>query len=322
MDVYLRSQLKTEPEDALAAFKDGSMVGQKRTSKFKPLVFMKGGVVLKGPYSLRGRGMLLAQTLFRCNLFGRVWKNGCSIVGPLELVRFGESNDDVYFRMPHLGSSTSAWSGSEQPILGEEKPMMVADKKSQGLVEFSTYLERDDIDTSVVVDALIHYMHRFVVDPIVGDAALRNVLVRCVAGEKHKAFGIDFEENRTGDAVKRLAELNGSIFDMIEGGKKWRCKPYLASVLINNQAHILAHLRFDIGGNWDMVDALIRAHGVTFVSLELMKKRHAALLLAIEKSVAQVAVERDALKRKLAVASEAAAVSDETDENAKRAKTN
>lgn len=284
---YLRSRVTQKSQDYIDTFIRDSMLGQKTTSKYKPLVFLNNGLVLKGPYDLSKRSALLAHTLFRWELFSTLWAEGYEVVDYMRLV-CGDNPTLVYFEMPHIGSTCmSTWTGTHQTILGRDEQLVVADKRGQGIVEFGDYLDGEP-HMDVVVNALIHFMHRYICDPIVGDAALRNVLVR--TGDAPLAFGIDYEENRSGTAAKQDAVESGNLFDMIVGGKMWRHRSFLALVVVAKRNIILSHLSDTVAVSWPRVTELITKHGLdAAVSVANMKRRHAALTRAVETATADSA---------------------------------
>lgn len=259
------------------------MIGQKITSNFKPLVRLKDSRVLKGPYDLHKRVPQIAQILFRHELFGTVWAGACPVAATLQLVARRDAPHLLYFLMPHVGTtSTSAqpWTGTLETILGQEKQLVVATKESQGLVELSHYLD-NECDAKVVACSIIHFVHRYICDPIVGDAALRNVLVATEFAQP-TPFGIDYEENRTGDAEKLRATESLDFISMIEGGKKWRHRALLNNVAVEFRTFIRAHIENVIDAKWNDVNALVAAHAIgTSVSVDNMKRRCAAVLRAL-----------------------------------------
>jgi hypothetical protein len=296
MKKFIEDKIKTESADTLRLLNEKAMVAQKRTSQSKALVYLlpeQPTMVYKGPFAWPAKCAMIAQTLFRFELFENVWKNGCAVSGPIELIRF--SNDHVFFRMPHVSRNYFAKPlnerlvGTPQTILGEEKARTVVTKESQGLMEFSTYLKQPVAfqHEQVLIDALYHFIQRRICDPIVGDAALRNVLV-CLDGDEHYAVGIDWEENRTGGDEQRAAEKAKGIFGLLCGGKLWGkdVVRVLESVLNRNRESILSVLEYDVGARWAEVEQLIEKHAMAgLVSLSNMKTNYNTVLEVLKSGV-------------------------------------
>jgi hypothetical protein len=286
MNTFVESMMEDENVALLEEFKT-AMVGQKRTSMSKGVVYLLPrlpNVVYKGPFAWPQKAEMISLTLFRAALFGHVWSGGCRVVSP-KVVQFGRTGQ-VYFRMKNVAPTSSLpsdlkWVGTKQVILGFDEERVVIDKKSQGIMELSTYLDQPAAfqQDDVLRDALIHFIHRYISSPIVGDAAVRNVLVN-VSSLYHIAYGIDFEENRTGGAEQREAEEKGDLFHMICGGKKWNRKymDILMAALRRKYWLILDHLEKDISKNWDAVQRLVEKHKLTeIVSIPSMKSRFKAV---------------------------------------------
>jgi len=282
---FIESKFITESDSVLRSL-EVAPVGQKKTSKNKALVYLLPGVVYKGPFAWPDKAPMIAQTLFRRKLFSMIWAGGCLTSGPFEMVRF--ANGQLFMKMPHVSArlTSAGWAGSQQPILGEANTKLVIDKPSQGLLEFSDYMQRSDDfrQNTVLIDAVRHFVHRYICDPIVGDAAPRNVLVD-ISGERHVAYGIDFEENRTGGDKHRALEKESGFFAMICGGKMWS-KDYLyllEATLRREKLCVLNHLKFEVNPNWENVERLIVAHSLSHVvSTARMKERCAAIVAALE----------------------------------------
>lgn len=281
---YIRSRVELKEVDFFDNFMLDSMIGQKITSQYKPLVYLKGSHVLKGPYDLRKRAPQIAQILFRHELFGTVWAGACPVAATLQLVAKRDAPNLLYFLMPHIGNAPTdaqPWTGTLETILGQEKQLVVASKESQGLIELSHYLDDNECDAKVVACSIIHFVHRYICDPIVGDAALRNVLVATELAQP-TPFGIDYEENRTGDADKLRATESLDFISMIEGGKKWRHRTLLNNVAVEFRTFIRAHIENVIDAKWNDVNTLVTTHSLgTSVSVDNMKRRCAAVLRAL-----------------------------------------
>ena len=291
MEGFVQKQIVEGSEELLRAINETALLGQKRTSAHKALVYLlpeEKGIVYKGPYLWPQKAQMLAQTLFRFELFGNLWRNGCSICGPFQLLRF--PNKQLFLRMAHVSlredNAEASWNGKSEVILGEEQQRIVVSKESQGIMELSLYLAqpRSFQQDRVLVDALFHFMHRFICDPVVGDAALRNVLV-CVSEPTHRAVGIDFEENRTGGEEKRKREESGGLFAMICGGKLWNRDALraLEAALRRNNARVLTHLENDVDANWLAVEQLVARHCIPteIVSVARMRERCSAITAAV-----------------------------------------
>jgi hypothetical protein len=179
--------------------------------------------------------------------------------------------------------------GEKATILGEPEQRVVASKYPQEIEEFSAYLEtswwhENDViaNDGVIYQALVHFMHRALVDPIVGDPALRNVLV-CYRAKPPYGVGIDFEENRSGDVASRLRYETLGVIPMLCGGKRWPRKHcgQFALVLRARKADFLAHL-CEIDTKWDAVRTLIAEFGVT-CDIVAMQRRLRTLSSDIER---------------------------------------
>lgn len=323
MQDFVERQFAEESAELLRKINETAMLGQKRTSAHKALVYLlpeQHTVVYKGPYLWPQKAPMLAQMLFRCDLFQKVWKNGCATTGPIQIIRF--PNRQLFLRMPHVSEQTevqtapaAAWNGKSEEILGEERQRVVASKESQGILELSVYLAKPRAfqQDSVLLDALIHFIHRFICDPIVGDAALRNVLI-CIDQPLHRAVGIDFEENRTGGEEKRRSEESGGLFAMICGGKLWNREALrlLEAALRRDSVRVLTHLTNDVDANWLLVEQLVVQHRIPaeIVSVARMRARCSAIIAAVKaisvaktdaqkrKSDSVVSSEAEALKKK------------------------
>ena len=291
--IKARFLVKKEPQTMSVEIQQRAMVAQKRTSAHKALVYISRNnpsVIYKGPYSLKKKEEMIAQTLFRRELFQNVWKNGCNVCGPIEVVQFEGDEENVFLKMPHichenqLFDQKTDWKTTLTNVLGEEDEKAVVSKESQGIVELSFYLlqPKNLTQEEVVVRSLIHFIHRYICDPVVGDAALRNVLI-AIHADVHMAFGIDFEENRTGDDNKRELEKKGGFFDMLSGGKRWNSTALdvLRDVLKKNNERIINYIEKDIETCWPEVERLILSHKMTNVSVEKMRVRCSDILNAI-----------------------------------------
>src|SRR5690606_20237898 len=91
------------------------------------------------------------------------------------------TNDNLcYVVTPHVAAASVDVADipkSLQFVLGFDEPQTVLDKQGQCFREFSEALKTGYGGTRVAAEAATHYMARFILDPIVGDASLRNVLV-------------------------------------------------------------------------------------------------------------------------------------------------
>ncbi len=204
-----------------------SFVGQKRTARFKQLVFVdpQSKRVFKGPYRLKKDERRLRRAAFRSELFGSVWRG--NVCRYRKLVSDVDELDDVYFEFRHITGVVPESGGQPTQILGLSEPRSVLDKRSQRFTELSMALDSADaVADAVLAEAFVHYVHRYVCDPIVGDASLRNVLVT-----RKAARGIDFEECRKlqpgagevygATGVRGSLARDGLLFSMLSGGKRW-----------------------------------------------------------------------------------------------------
>ncbi len=263
----------------------GAPYAQKRTSLHKPLVSLceDKTTVLKGPYYVPNETGRLKHMLFRAKLF-ELW--GDKVAAPTRFVRRDESHYAAYAVMRHVAADNAAreWTSTPEVILGCDNPRQVVTKESQGIQEFSEYMKGSTAADSVVLAALWHYVHRFVCDPIVGDAALRNVLVVNVGGNP-TAIGIDFEDNRTGDAEKRRDEEDAGFFAMLSGGKRW-AKSVIENferVIRRNFDAFKAHI-YSIGSTWPEVAKLVvdaKLHND--ITIGRMQSRHVAILRSLDR---------------------------------------
>lgn len=209
-----------------------SALGQRRTSAYKPLVHIDPSSkrVLKGPYTRGKDDARLRRAAFRSELFGDLWDG--NVCRYRKLVSPGAAcmalPFEQYVEFEHVTGIVPLYGGQPTKILGLEEPRLVLDKRSQGFAELSMALDTPDaVADSVFAEAFVHFVHRYVCDPIVGDAALRNVLVT----QKRGAIGIDFEECRTvgkdaGDlynasGLRGSLGRDGLLFSMLSGGKRW-----------------------------------------------------------------------------------------------------
>lgn len=260
-------------------------LGQNRTSRYKPLVMLceDKSTVLKGPYSLPTAVDKLKHMQFRAKLF-ELW--GDKVAPPLRFVRTAEDHPEVYIVMRHIaaGDAAKEWSSTEGPILGLDEKRQVVTKESQGIQEFSEYTKGSTVADDVVLAALLHYVHRFVCDPIVGDAALRNVLVVNVDGNP-TAIGIDFEDNRTGDSEKRREEEAAGLFAMLSGGKRWAksVTENFERAIRRNFDEFKARI-YSICSTWPEVAKLVvdaKLHND--ITIGRMQSRHVAILRSLER---------------------------------------
>lgn len=108
--------------------------------------------------------------------------------------------------------SSQQWSYTMQPILGMQELQKVVDKKSQSIEEFNIYLTRkkENIQQNIVLESIKHFINRAICDPIVGDAALRNILID-VSKSVHRAVNIDFEEDRTQTKESTTVKIDQSF---------------------------------------------------------------------------------------------------------------
>lgn len=258
-------------------------LGQKRTSRHKPLVFLcaDGTTVLKGPYVMPHATGKLKHMQFRARLF-ELW--GDRVSAPLRFVRSSADSSEVYVEMRHVSSDKQPrdWETSDVYILGLDKTRQIVTKASQGVREFSDYVTQPHASDSVVIAALVHYAHRFICDPIVGDASLRNVLVVDISGTE-TAIGIDFEDNRTGNVDKRREEEAGGLWAMLSGGKRWAkasiavCEGVMRRNLVEFKSRIMS-----IGAKWPEVAELAVATKVhTDVTIGRMQCRQVAILRSL-----------------------------------------
>lgn len=275
---FIEEHIETLHISTLAEFIDTAAIGQKRTSASKALVYLPGGkqsgVVFKGPYEWPKRAQLVVNTIFRAKLFGTHWAGACRVTQPV-VVRFCENERyptpppcQVYFRMMHVVYRGGEYEGTYENIIGESQPRLVADKSKQGFMEFSKYLQEFETPPSktqydVAMRALVHFMHRAICYPVVGDSALRNVLV-CTNSSGISPVGIDYEENRTGGDKARAEEEAGNVFAMMCGNRLWGRADIerLSGVLLERKEQILVHLR-SIDLVWDKVEATLFDHGFT-----------------------------------------------------------
>lgn len=218
----------------LAGILKRSFLGQKRTAKHKPLVFIDpvSKRVFKGPYKHGADDARVRRAAFRSALFGDAWKgNVCryrklvSACGPCMALPF-----EYYIEFKHVTGIVPRIGGQRTNILGLEKPAIVLDKASQRFSELSMALDSTtDIADAVLAAAFVHYVHCYVCDPIVGDASLRNVLVTHARGGG--AVGIDFEDNRAthkdagplynASGIRGSTSRDGLLYAMLSGGKRW-----------------------------------------------------------------------------------------------------
>jgi len=128
--------------------------------------------------------------------------------------------------MPHVGAADAGATKDAIAVVPggrtDKNGTAIADKSKQSLIELSVYLRMPERQSQAIFAAVRHFAHRYVCSPIVGDAALRNVLIDVSdAQQEHRAIGIDYEEDRTGDDSQRRAEVEQGFFAMLRNGKKW-----------------------------------------------------------------------------------------------------
>lgn len=239
-------------------------IGQKKTSKVKPLVFIFPKFVYKGPYNLKQTKAKLRNLLFRQDFLLLL---GDDVPSPIKLYQITDT-ERIFIRMPHVGSSlglseTKVWKTKTVDILGEQKQRQIVTKESQGIEEFLQYLKNGGKDTEIIYKALLHYIHRVICDPVIGDPALRNILI-----VDDDVICIDFEDNRGN------IDYDLSIFEILGGKTSWATKNVLelfSRVLSLKKKKILRHLKnIDIEG----IENLITQHQIAdLVSIENIKDR-------------------------------------------------
>lgn len=216
-------------------------LGQRPCSLHKALVHMVGDRVLKGPFLLPGKRASLALALFRQHVFSALWQDNVS--GPFVLRSHPENVDAIFIDMPNLSAvGPDAWQLSSRQEIStsttSESMRSIVDQQSLGLVEFHEYLRRPTKTTDVCLQAIRHFINRFVIDPSVGDATPRNVVV-----VNSRAIGIDFEENRQ-QVANDAASCGYSVMTLV-GDKRWRAVDvsFLDQVIKQNTVALQQHLR-------------------------------------------------------------------------------
>lgn len=246
------------PDDILNKLKTVPY-GQKPTSLYKPIVYMFPDFVIKGPYK-HHRYQQVVLTEFRREVFN-FWGDITS--GPFTYFMNGT---DIYMQMPIIcdkNTNGKTLVSEETKVLGRDVPVSIADKDQYGIIELHKYLESNPNDLEIAYKAMLHYLHRYLIDPIVGDAALRNVLV-----VNKKVIGIDFEENR-GNTPE-----NADTIKLLSGGSRWGAKyTKIFSECLKSPDRFREHLKF-IEDNISHVDDLINKYSLRNVSkIENILKR-------------------------------------------------
>jgi len=188
---------------------------QKLTSAHKPRTWLTAQYdVLKGPFRRADKVRLI---LLRRAILAEAWE--LRVVGPFTRLRSGAGE---YLRAPHVAGAhlqRERLSFSEQSVLSFDEPVRVYAKDGQGFVELNEAIRSGRLTPTLEAQAAVHFLARYILDPVVGDAALRNLLL--VLAPQPYVVGIDFEDNRTGGADKRALEQRAGLETCLSGGKRW-----------------------------------------------------------------------------------------------------
>ena len=213
-------------------------LGQKPTSYYKPTVYMLPDKVIKGPFQDHQKNRVMLLLLyFRHHVFSKVWKSKVS--GPFTLLKSGSN---FYISMDLLKSKINNVVKSSEPvdILGNKKARII-DKESMGIQELPKYFDsviKSESNNVIIRDSLFHMIHRFIIDPIVGDNPLRNILVV----DSEYSVGIDYDCLQ----VDQNPDESQSLWVLLSGGKTW-AKKYLEifkEYILLNKQELIDHLDF------------------------------------------------------------------------------
>lgn len=204
-------------------------VGQQRTSKHKPWVFLAGDYAWKGPYLKDGR---LTNVMTRSAIFA-AWNTPC-VVRAVDSV---ETPDGIFVRFPNLMANysletvpfTESFSGHTYNVI-----------VNPPVTDIRAALPSHTWITAEAEDLLVALCHCFILG--VGDMNLRNAMVDTVS---HKLYLIDFDDNLATDKVteafyfNKLPAKNLNWYQSVRGHYQHvaqRLEPLLtdATVLHNN----------------------------------------------------------------------------------------
>jgi hypothetical protein len=238
---------------------------------------------------------------FRQRLFADIFES--QVQGPFTIIRFEQGNNSketfVYLEMPNIVSTISSissndWKFTVEPVLGFDEPQKVVKKSSQKIEELIDYVERQsqDIQEHVIYDSLKHFINRAVCVPIVGDPALRNILID-ISQSTHRAVNIDFEDNRTVETAEKIEkkrtqnDLQSSeestvsiFFKLLIGNKLWGAKKieFFVKMMLKNPAIIRQHFDFikqklTINESREMIESFAKTYKFTECNVDQMTRR-------------------------------------------------
>jgi hypothetical protein len=200
-------------------------IGQKPTSLYKATVYILHDQVVKGPY--KDLNKLITMNL-RYQMF-TAW--GDKVAGPFKIMSHG---DRYYVSMPIIRSKNVVpWTSSGPTQILGGKTGKILDKSSLGIQELHHYLDTHALpNESIIYKSILHYIHRFIFDPITGDAAFRNIII-----VDDEVYGIDYDDNRT--------DLNyDGVMSMLSGGSRWKKRDVdrFSKYILDNKDRFIEHL--------------------------------------------------------------------------------
>ena len=254
-------------------------VCQRITSRHKPVTWLLRDdyKILKGPFP-PPKHQTLELILLRREILAGVWQT--RVTGPFEVLNAPNDKSARFVLMPHIARDhiepeKLAW--RNESILGIDAPMRLYEKTGQGFVELPDAIDTELATPTVLAQAAVHLMARYILDPIVGDAAVRNVLV--VQAPEPYAVGIDYDDNRTGDEQKRRQEQAAGIEACLTGGKRWSRKNWAAIEAGLRQEEPIDAFFEKVAAGWPQVEqAIANSDYKKPVSVEAMKQRTKYLL--------------------------------------------
>lgn len=256
-----------------------SSLGQKRTAKHKPLVFLNGTKVYKGPYSPKNIKKIVL-ILFRHEILQSVFRD--NVPHNLKLFEFEKK---FYFEMDHIAAGSLKtrnhdWITEEHFILGYEDKRNIVSKESQGIMEYSNYLKQNkNIQFGTMWGGFWHFVYRYLLG--IGDASLRNVLVD-VSTKNHMYYGIDYEDNR-GDEPQE----GSGLFELLTN-KKWskQHKDILIKMLKDSEQFVeqqLKNITDIIFTNIYHIEQIVEKYNLEeHINIQIIEKRTILLVNAFK----------------------------------------
>lgn len=232
--------------------------------------------ILKGPYKSPDKVKLI---LARRAILADAW--ALRVAGPY---RLHAGDDGSYLHSPHVAREfvqPTQLAFEIRAVLSFDAPIPVYSKAGQGFVELNEAIRSKSCTGPMAAQAAVHLLARYILDPVVGDAAVRNMLV--VLAPEPYVVGIDFEDNRTGDAAKRAQEQRDGLEACLTGGKRWSRSNW--DVIARGLARRADMERFlrRVDASWDRVESAVREHKCSAVcSLDRMRERAAFVRRALE----------------------------------------